>query len=223
MPDIQTAFKQALSKTLADWDDEGEAPSVQPVSASFSQPSKPTQGIPMTAPAHRFPIKNNISRTTFNYIRDNPGSTRKEIIIALEHIGYNEGSISSLISQMRKNRLIHTTNDLYYADVPEYVPVKNNKAMKSKGLKPAREPVQPKRKYEKRAVTGIGALLQEKLENTPMPSQDALDAAAYAMGGHTPKRMISLVRVKSPEDILKDMTVYQAHELYTHLKKMFGG
>jgi hypothetical protein len=53
--------------------------------------------------------------------------------------------------------------------------------------------------------------------------QDALDAAAYAMGGHTPKRMISLVRVKSPEDILKDMTVYQAHELYVHLKQMFGG
>jgi hypothetical protein len=47
MPDIQTAFKQALSKTLADWDDEGEAPSVQPVSASFSQPTQPTQESPM--------------------------------------------------------------------------------------------------------------------------------------------------------------------------------
>jgi hypothetical protein len=81
----------------------------------------------------------------------------------------------------------------------------------------------PKRKYEKKAVTGIGALLREKLENTPMPSRDALDAAAYAMDGHTPKRMISLVRVKSPEDILKDMTVYQAHALYRHLKEMFGG
>jgi hypothetical protein len=56
-----------------------------------------------------------------------------------------------------------------------------------------------------------------------MPSQDALDAAAYAMGGHTPKRMISLVRVKTPEDILKDMSVYQARELYVHLKQMFGG
>ena len=216
MPDIQTAFKQALSKTLADWDDEGEAPSVQPVSASFLQPSKPTQGIPMTAPAHRFPVKNNISRTTFNYIRENPGSTRKEIIIALEHIGYNEGSISSLISQMRKNRLIHTTNDLYYADVPEYVPVKNNKAMKSKGLKPAREPVQPKRKYEKKAVTGIGALLQAKLESKADPVADTTPQPAR-------KAFVSLVRTRTPEDVLKDMTVYQAHELYTHLKKMFGG
>jgi hypothetical protein len=82
----------------------------------------------------------------------------------------------------------------------------------------------PKRKYEKKAVTGIGALLREKLDGMPMPSQDALDAsAAFSMGGHTPKRMISLVRVKSPEDILKDMTVYQAHDLYRHLKEMFGG
>jgi hypothetical protein len=216
MPDIQTAFKAALSKTLADWDDEGEAPSIQPVSASFSQPIKLTQGIPMKK---TFNITNNISRVTFDYIKNNPGSTRKEIIEALEHQGFAGGSTSSLIAQMRRNNMIHETNNLYYADIAEYRPIKSLKA-----LKKMQAPIAPpKRKYEKKAVTGIGALLREKLENTPMPSQDALDAAAYAMGGHTPKRMISLVRVKSPEDILKDMTVYQAHDLYRHLKEMFGG
>jgi hypothetical protein len=85
------------------------------------------------------------------------------------------------------------------------------------------EEIKPKRKYEKRAVTGIGALLREKLENMPVPSQDALDAAAYAMGGAVNKRFTTLVRTKSPEDILKDLTVYQAHDLYRHLKEMFGG
>jgi len=216
MPDIQTAFKAALSKTLADWDDEGEAPSIQPVSASFSQPIKLTQGIPMKK---TFNITNNISRVTFDYIKNNPGSTRKEIIEALEHQGFAGGSTSSLIAQMRRNNMIHETNNLYYADIAEYRPIKSLKA-----LKKMQAPIAPpKRKYEKKAVTGIGALLREKLENTPMPSQDALDAAAYAMSGHTPKRMISLVRVKTPEDILKDMTVYQAHALYVHLKQMFGG
>jgi hypothetical protein len=173
-------------------------------------------------PKHLFPIKNNITRTTFNYIRDNPGSTRKEIITALEHLGFNSGSTSSLIAQLRKSGLTHATNDLYYADVDEYLPVKKRKPAKSKGLQPAREPI-PKRKYERKAVTGIGALLREKLDSAPVPSQDALDAAAYAMGGHANKRLISLVRNKSPQDILKDMTVYQAHELYVHLKQMFGG
>jgi len=73
-------------------------------------------------------------------------------------------------------------------------------------------------------VTGIGALLREKLQAMPEPSKEALDAAMRAMEpAPVPKRMISLVRVKSPEDILKDMTVYQAYELYRHLKEMFGG
>ena len=215
MPDIQTAFKQALSKTLADWDDEGEAPSVQPVSASFSQPTQPTQEIPMKK---TFGVTNNISRVTFDYIKNNPGSTRKEIIEALEHQGFAGGSTSSLIAQMRRNNMIHETNNLYYADIAEYRPIKSLKAMK----KMEQVPAPPKRKYTKRDVTGIGALLREKLE--AQPSQAALDAAIATLD--VPKQrgfMTSLVRTRSPEDILKDMTVYQAHELYTHLKKMFGG
>jgi hypothetical protein len=210
MPDIQTAFKQALSKTLADWDDEGEAPSVQPVSASFSQPIKPTQEIPMKK---TFNVTNNISRVTFQYIKDNPGSTRKEIIEALEHQGFAGGSTSSLIAQMRRNNMIHETNGAYYADIAEYRPIKSLKAMK----KMEQVPAPPKRKYTKRDVTGIGALLKERLDSTPMP----------IVSEHTtPKQksfLTSLVRTRSPEDILKDMTVYQAHELYRHLKEMFGG
>jgi len=216
MPDIQTAFKTALSKTLQQWDDDGEAPPLQPVSSCLLPPTNPTQ---TTTMKKTFNITNNISRVTFDYIKNNPGSTRKEIIQALEHQGFAGGSTSSLIAQMRRNKMIHETNNLYYADIDEYRPIKSLKALKKLDAPIA----PPKRKYEKKAVTGIGALLREKLENMPVPSQDALDAAAYAMGGHAPKRMISLVRVKSPEDILKDMTVYQAHDLYTHLKKMFGG
>ena len=210
MPDIQTAFKQALSRTLQQWDDEGEPPSVQPVSASFSQPIKPTQEIPMKK---TFNVTNNISRVTFDYIKNNPGSTRKEVIEALEHQGFAGGSTSSLIAQMRRNNMIHETNNLYYADIPEYRPIKSLKAMK----KMEQVPAPPKRKYTKRDVTGIGALLKERLDSTPMP----------IVSEHTaPKQkgfLTSLVRTRSPEDILKDMTVYQAHELYTHLKKMFGG
>jgi len=220
MPDIQTAFKTALSRTLQQWDDDEAPPSVeQPVSTSLSQPSQNIQGIPMTK---TFNVTNNISRTTFQYIKDNPGSTRKEIITALEHQNFAAGSVSSLIAQMRRNKLIHETNNLYYADVDEYRPLKSLKAIKK--LEAMDEP-KPKRKYEKKAVTGIGALLREKLENAPMPSQDALDSAAYAMGSHqsAPKRVIAIMRPKSPESILKDMTVYEAHDLYRHLKEMFGG
>jgi hypothetical protein len=218
MPDMQTALKTALTRTLQEWDDDGETfspPSTINTTINNSVPT-PSQEIPMKK---TFNITNNISRVTFDYIKNNPGSTRKEIIEALEHQGFVGGSVSSLVAQMRRNNMIHETNNAYYADIPEYRPIKSLKA-----LRKLEAPIAPpKRKYEKKAVTGIGALLREKLENTPMSSQDALDAAAYAMGGHTPKRMISLVRVKTPEDILKDMTVYQARELYVHLKQMFGG
>lgn len=218
MPDIQTAFKQALSKTLREWDDDGEI--VSPPSPTInttinnSVPT-PSQEIPMKK---TFNITNNISRVTFEYIKNNPGSTRKEIIEALEHQGFAGGSTSSLVAQMRRNNMIHETNNLYYADIAEYRPIKSLKAMK----KLEQVPAPPKRKYEKRAVTGIGALLQAKLE--AKPNEVALDAAARAMEpSPIPKRMISLVRTRSPEDILKDMTVYQAHDLYRHLKEMFGG
>jgi hypothetical protein len=209
MPDIQTALKSALSKTLQQWDDDGEAPPLQPVSSCLLPPTNPTQGIPMKK---TFNITNNISRVTFDYIKNNPGSTRKEIIQALEHQGYNAGSTSSLIAQMRRNKMIHDKDDLYYADIPEYRPIKSLKALKKM------DDVTPKRKYEKKAVTGIGALLREKLENMPEPNVDASRPDTGA-----PKRMISLVRTRTPQDILKDMTVYQAHELYVHLKQMFGG
>lgn len=212
MPDIQTALKAALSTTLREWDDDGEE--VSPPSTinttinnSVSAPSQK----PIMLNQHK--ITNNVSRVTFNYVRDNPGSTRQEIIKELGHQGFGKGSISSLLAQMRRSKMIHDTNGLWYADIKEYEPIKNANYKKK-----------PKAKLEKKASTGLGALLKAKLENTPMPSQAALDAAARAMEpAPQRKAFVTLVRTKTPHDILKDMTVYQAHELYIHLKQMFGG
>lgn len=218
MPDIQTAFKSALTKTLTEWDDDEGTPvpvpsSAQPVSIS----SVTTQGIPMAKKT--FNVTNNVSRVTFDYIKNNPGSTRKEIITALEYQGFGGGSVSSLIAQMRRNKMIHENGGLHYADIEEYRPIKTLKAMNKE------KDATPKRKYEKKAVTGIGALLREKLEAAPMPSQDALDAsAAFSMGGHAPQRkaFVSLVRTQDPDEIIKKLTVFQARELYDRLKQIFN-
>jgi len=210
MPDIQTAFKNALTRTLQEWDDDGEISPQTTINNSVPTPSQETT---MKKP---FGVTNNISRVTFNYIKDNPGSTRKEIIQALEHQGFAGGSTSSLIAQMRRNNMIHETNNLYYADIPEYRPIKSLKA-----LKKIDAPIAPaKRKYERKAVTGIGALLREKLESMPDRVASHPDTG---VAERNPRLMVSLVRSKTPEDILKDMTVYQAHDLYRHLHEMFGG
>jgi hypothetical protein len=158
-----------------------------------------------------FGVTNNISRVTFDYIKNNPGSTRKEIIEALEHQGFAGSSTSSLVAQMRRNKMIHETNNLYYADIPEYRPIKSLKALRK--MEDALAPA--KRKYEKKAVTGIGALLREKLDSAPALVDTTPQPAR--------KAFVTLVRTRTPEDILKDMTVYQAHDLYRHLKEMFGG
>ena len=216
MPDMQTALRSALTKTLQTWDDEGEAPPpVQPVSTSspLTSTQKPTM-------LNQHKITNNVSRVTFNYVKDNPGSTRTEIITALGYQGFGKGSVSSLLAQMRKSKMMHDTNGLWYADVQEYQPIKNMNYKSKAKPKPAKKP-----------TTGIGALLKAKLEAMPTPSQDAMDAAARAMSypDQTPpivptrKGFVSIVRNREPQSIIDNMTVYQARELYDHLKKLFGG
>jgi hypothetical protein len=212
MPDIQTALRTALTKTLQTWDDDDEGTSVpvvapvptpvQPVSSSFSPNSKQRPIM--------YHIRNNVSRETFNYIKNNPGSTRNEIITALEHKGFSKGSVSSLIAQMRKNKMAHDTGGLWYADVNEYQPIKNVSYIKRKEKKQTKKPylgelLKQKIEAPKQAEAGIAALRPDTTETT------------------TPKRLVSLVRNRAPQDVLKDMTVYQARELYAHLKELFGG
>jgi len=210
MPDIQTALSNALKTTINDWEKDD-----MQITQTNTQ-SKSTKF---------FDITNNVTRATFDYVKNHPNETSPEICASMARLGYKESSVGSLIAQFAKQGLAERDDrGRYITIVDEYRPLK----AKKKILTVVPKPVEAKRKYVKKSDTagGIGALLKEKLENTPMPSQDALDAAAYAMGTarvDVNKRMVSLVRVKSPEDVLKDMTVYQAHELYRHLKEMFGG
>jgi hypothetical protein len=207
VPDIQTALANALKTTINNWEKEDmqtTQTNTQPKSTRF------------------FDVTNNVTRATFDFVKKNPNLTSAEICADMEKLGYKPSSVSSLIAQFAVQGLAERDDrGRYITIVPEYRPLKAKKKTLTLVSKP--EEIKLKRKYEKKAVTGIGALLREKLENTPMPSQEALDAAAYAMGGSVNKRFTSLVRTKSPEDVLKDMTVFQARELYDYLKKMFGG
>jgi len=204
MPDMQTALSNALKTTINDW----EKDDMQTTQTN-------TQGKKF------FGVTNNVTRATFDYLKKHPNLTSAEICADMTRLGFKDSSVGSLLAQFAKQGLAERDDrGRYITIVDEYRPLKAKKKTLTLVSKP--EEIKPKRKYEKRAVTGIGALLREKLENTPMPSRDALDAAAYAMGGHRPA-LTKLVRTKSPEDIIGNMTVYQARELYDHLKQMFGG
>jgi hypothetical protein len=207
MPDLQTALNNAINKQLKNTINEWEKDDMQ-ITQTKSQGKK------------FFDITNNVTRMTFDYVQNHPNETSAEICASMERLGYKSSSVGSLLAQFAKQGLAERDDrGRYITIVDEYRPLK----AKKREVKVVAKPVEVKRKYEKKGTTGIGALLQAKLENAPMPSQDALDAAAYAMGGHVNKRFTSLVRNREPQDVLKDMTVYQAHELYVHLKQMFGG
>jgi len=149
-----------------------------------------------------FDVTNNVTRATFEYVQHHPNETSAEICASMERMGYKSSSVGSLLAQFAKQGLAERDDrGRYITIVPEYRPLKASK----KEVKVVAKPVEtPKRKYEKRSE-GIAAL-QPDISETPAP-----------------KRFVTLVRTKSPDDILKDMTVFQARELYDYLKKMFGG
>ena len=107
---------------------------------------------------------------------------------------------------MRKSKMIHDTNGLWYADVKEYEPIKNAN-------------------YKKKPKSKLGKALEQKIAAMAKPPVNA-DAGIAALREEAPAPrsfLTKLVRTQAPEDIIGNMTVYQARELYLHLKSMFGG
>jgi len=209
MPDIQTALSNALKNTINNWEKDD---------MQTAQVNTKPQGANYQRGAKAFSITNNVTRATFDYVKKNPNLTSAEICADMEKLGYKESSVGSLLAQFAKQGLAERDDrGRYITIVDEYRPLK----AKKKVLKVVPKPVEvaPKRKYTKRSE-GIGALLQAKIEAASnQPPKDIpviIDPLAR-------KAFVSLVRTKAPEDILKDMTVFQARELYDYLKKMFGG
>ena len=139
MPDIRTALQAALTKqeklmdtaTLNEWD-KGTADSKAETGAGKKTVS-------------RFPVTNNITRTVFNHVRDNPGTTFALTVKSLPN--YKMESISSLLSQMSRQGMLRREGSKaryqYYAAIPEFRPLKT--ASQKKKQAPAPLPIERKR------------------------------------------------------------------------------
>jgi hypothetical protein len=115
MPDIASALQKALNE----WEPPVETPP------------------PAPAPAKAyFSVTNNVTRVTFEYVRDNPGKNRVEVAKALEKMGYKPGSVSSLLGQMIKQGMVRESRNLMYATTNEYTPLKGSKVVKALAAKP---------------------------------------------------------------------------------------
>ena len=150
MPDIASALRQALN--------EWEPPTTNP--APEQKPAKPY-----------FTVTNNVTRTTFDYVRDNPGKTRIEVADALRQQGFNSKSVSSLLGQMLNQGMLRESARLLYVTTNEYTPIKASKKRKAMEEKPQAQP----RKIVTIVNTRTGEVLNPKPVEKEWSPNDVID------------------------------------------------
>ena len=144
---------------------------------------------------HRFGVTNNVTRSTFNYVRDNPGCTRKSAIEALDAQGFKQASTTSLLSIMTKQRLLREMDDgQMFANVAEYKPLGQSQ----------------KKKYSKAKTKA-----RERVEALPVAHMDVAP----------PQKRAQLIMHRTADDMDKyidTLNVRQAKILMQKLKAIFG-
>lgn len=149
-----------------------------------------------------FTVTNNVSRVTFEYVRDNSPKTNMEICTALEARGFKRTSVSSLLSQMVIVGLLkRDALGKYWALEPEYRSFSINTYRKARAA--GKSSKKPKPVAQTRAMKNY------------LPKQEAKEEPQTE----------TLQEVKicnSVEDLLNTLTVSQARELFDRLKKMFA-
>ena len=178
MPDLKSALQSALNE----WN--------QPETATVQAQPKPN--LPPF-----FTRTTDVTRETFNYVRDNPHRTTREIRNALVVQGHKESSVSALLSQMSRTGIITREKDgTYWTNAREYSPVKLSK------LRKARTTPTPTVRSPKPKVV----LTRKEATITPSPAPVA------------PAPRV----VNSIDELISTLTIAQAKELFDKLRKMFA-
>ena len=79
---------------------------------------------------HAFKPTNNVSRETFNYIKENPGVTRSVMGTAMEKKGFKRSSTISLATQFIRQGMVRSANHGLFVTQNEYSPLKAPKSKK---------------------------------------------------------------------------------------------
>ena len=198
MPDIKTALEKALSQTANAWAADDKV----------HQQIEPQQDKPMTQPQATPDkrIKNNVSRITFEYVRDNPGLTVNQITTALVAQGFKPNSVSSLCYQMVKVRLaVSDANGKLTAVVQEYAPIQTGLRRRKAKAKAA----SPARKHVEIVNTRTGEVIN------PRPAAPVAEPA-QPRATPTPQEW-------TVESVIGSLNVRQAMAVYDELRKIFGG
>jgi hypothetical protein len=216
MPDMKTAMETALKSTINAWADDDK-----PVTQTNHQKEKampnpqPIYNVAHITPSKvRFVPTVGVSEAVFNYVRDNPGKTRTEIINTMVAQGFKASSVSSLVGQyLRMDYFFKDGKETYHTAQKEYKPLPSTKTQiryaqaKVKALKKPKTItlVTKKAKTPKPEAAGIAALKADTTDKAlPLP--------------------LSLpVNKFEPGALIDSLSVMQARELYDMMKRIFGG
>jgi len=198
MPDIKTALNQALengrrqflSQTLKSWEQDEQKQITQ-------QQEKPMG-------AKLFRTTNNVTRETFNYIKNNPNLTTPEVCAALVKQGFKESSVHSICAQLSKQGQV--IKDGYtkrmVAIGAEYQPLKSASKFKS---------------------SNASKTTLKVVKRRDIPQDAGLAAIAPKEKVDTSRSTIVLNRNWTAQGVVDKLSVVQARELYDLLKQIFGG
>jgi len=152
---------------------------------------------------HAFKPTNNVSRETFNAVRDNPRLQHRDLVRLLSNRGFNAASIGSLLTQMTNcNMIARDDNGRYTALQPEYTPIKASNKIKLKAKKKVAVPAsKPK--------AGIAAL-------------DTQDGVAKKLVVIRKQEATHPAPVFDPEQLLSTLSFSQVMALYKRIKAMVG-
>lgn len=209
---IADAFQKALSKTQAhvaqpmptiptDWDDETPNATITEVHTMQTQAAQPTQAKPF-----HFAVTNNVTRTTFDFVRDNPGHLRTHIVNCLADKGYKRSSVHSLLGQMVRQGLLRETDNGLYANQKEYTPIKQAVVKGKRVLVTAKQKVKKAKKAAPPAKRTVGT------EPAPVEQKTKRVASTNTL----------LSDNFDAQKFVDAMTLKQAKAVYDCLRGVFG-
>ena len=185
MPDMKTALTNVLSQWEQDEKKQIKKQQEKPMAKKLFTPT------------------NNVSRETFNYIKNNPNLTTAQVAKALEKQGFKEGSVTSICAQLSKQGQV--LKDGYtkrlVAIGSEYQPLKPAKNFKT--AQPTRKVVKIVKRKDAPQDAGLAAIA---------PQEQAVRKAALVF-----------LNEFDPHDLVNKLSVIQARALYDLLKQIFGG
>jgi len=209
----EASKRESLNNTLNEWDQDEQ---------------KQIKGEIMdTTQKHLFPIKNNASRETFNFVRDNPNLTISQIKAAMVAKGFKENTVSSLVYQMNtagmvaKNQIDHT----FMAIAKEFIPYNIGRIRREEKLK---------RQAEAKAMQDNAKKVVMITRRTAKDAEDAHNANVAGIGAltvnadqpvHVDGHKIGTFKQHTPwrpEDTVDTLSLAQAKAVHAYLQKLFG-